>query len=82
MDHNINVIKRPAQSPHLNPIENLWDLVDTKIRTEHPEKLKNSAELFETIEVAWNSIDIDSLIGSMRKRCLAVIKNKGYATKY
>ncbi|CAH2009196.1 unnamed protein product [Acanthoscelides obtectus] len=81
MDHNINVIKWPAQSPDFNPI----DLVDKTIRSEHPEKFKNSAELFETIEVAWNSIPkeiIDSLIGSMRKRCLAVIKNKGFATKY
>ncbi|CAH1964576.1 unnamed protein product [Acanthoscelides obtectus] len=69
-DHNINVIKWPVQIPDLNPIENLWHLVNRKIRTEHPEKFKNSAELFETIEVARNSIrkeTIDSQIGSMRK---------------
>ncbi|CAH2001658.1 unnamed protein product [Acanthoscelides obtectus] len=59
MDHNINVIKWPAQSPDLNSIENL--LVDKKIRTEHPEKFKNSAELFETIEVAWNSIPRETI---------------------
>lgn len=85
IDQNITVIKWPAQSPDLNPIENLWDLVDQKIRTEHPEKFKNSAELFEAVEAAWHSVPqetIRNLVGSMKRRCLAVIKNKGYATKY
>lgn len=84
-DEGVTVMKWPAQSPDLNPIENLWDLVDQKIRAQHPEKFNNSAELFEAIKIAWNAVPketIEKLIGSMRRRCLEVIKNKGYATKY
>lgn len=82
-DQNIDVIRWPAQSPDLNPIENLWEIVDRGVNRDAVYGDKN--KLFEAVERAWSAIPkkiIDNLIGSMNKRCADVIKNKGYATKY
>ncbi|CAK9819099.1 Transposable element Tcb1 transposase [Anthophora quadrimaculata] len=78
----LNIMKWPAQSPDLNPIEMLWIDVDHEIKRRKP---KNIQDLFEMIEEAWKSIPVDRcirLINSMQRRCAEVIKNKGYATKY
>ena len=72
----------PAQSPDLNPIENLWEIVDRKILRDN---CKNLEDLFRQAEIAWNTIPgeiISNLIESMPRRCKEVLKNKGYATKY
>lgn len=82
-DQNIDVIRWPAQSPDLNPIENLWEIVGRGVNRDAVYGDKN--KLFEAVERAWSAIPkkiIDNLIGSMNKRCADVIKNKGYATKY
>jgi hypothetical protein len=92
--HTANVIKQwfidfdipkmdwPAQSPDLNPIENLWSILDHRIKSRSP---KNKAELFEIIKKAWYELPVDiltKLAESMPNRCQAVIDAKGYATKY
>lgn len=80
--NKIEVLQWPAQSPDLNPIENLWEIVDRKIEREN---CKNKDSLFVQVERAWESISIDvlnNLIESMPRRCAAVLKNKGFATKY
>ena len=72
----------PAQSPDLNPIENLWEIIDNKIERAN---VKTSEELFEQINKAWQEIDmriVDSLIESMPRRMKAVIKSKVSPTKY
>lgn len=78
----IEVLDWPAQSPDLNPIENLWEIVDRKIQREN---CKGKDSLFTQAELAWRSISKDvlnNLIESMPRRCEAVLKSNGYATKY
>jgi len=81
-DHKVSVIPWPSQSPDLNPIENLWR--DLKIAVSKY-KVRNQEELWEITRREWASISIDrcrKLVESMPRRCEAVIKNRGHATKY
>lgn len=74
----------PAQSPDLNPIENLWAIVKRRLGAyENPPK--NVDELWERIQHEWRALDrdiIQKLVESMPKRIESVIKNKGLWTKY
>lgn len=82
-ENNVTVLPWPSQSPDLNPIENLWEILNLKIRGEN--RYTNKAEIFSALQRAWTEISpqtIRNLIESMPRRCAAVIKNNGYATKY
>jgi hypothetical protein len=81
-DYNCIVMHWPSPSPDLNPIENLWSLLD---RTLCNRKCKSAAELFQALTVAWQNLAVDfleKLVGSMPQRCQAVIDNRGFPTKY
>ena len=68
-DHGITVLNWPANSPDLNPIENLWDIVKRKLRDARPNTLD---ELKAAIEASWASItpqQCHRLIASM-PRCI------------
>ncbi len=52
-DHGIGVLDWPANSPDLNPVENLWGIVKRKMRNKRPE---NADELKATIKETWASI--------------------------
>lgn len=54
-EQNINVMKWPAQSPDLNPIEMLWIDVNKHVKKQ---ELKNINELYVRIEEAWCFIPI------------------------
>lgn len=72
----------PPQSPDINPIENLWDHIDRKLRVR---TYANADQLWEAIETIWKSIPIDfckKLVDSIPRRLQEVIDNKGGPTKY
>jgi hypothetical protein len=75
----------PAQSPDLNPIENLWALLKQKLF--HFDTVPTGMnELWERAHQTWyNDIGADMVrryIESMPDRCRAVIKAGGRWTKY
>ncbi len=81
-DHGVTVLDWPANSPDLNPIENLWSIVKRKMRDTRP---NNADELKATVKETWASIppqQCHKLITSMSRRIEAVIKAKGATTKY
>ncbi len=81
-DHGVGVLDWPGNSPDLNPIENLWGIVNRKMRNKSP---KNADELKATVKETWASVppqQCHKLITSMLRRIEAVIKAKGAPTKY
>ena len=69
----------PAQSPDLNPIENLWFQIKSELKISE-ERLGSMKVLGEVIEDVWNYISIEKvnkLIDSMPRRIKEVIKAKG-----
>ena len=81
-DQQLHRMDWPSQSPDLNPIENLWTMLDRAAMDRQP---RNDQELFTVLQEAWNALSPDllvSLVDSMPRRCQAVLDARGYATKY
>ena len=61
-DSNIKLLEWQAQSPYLNPIENLWSVLDSKVPLE---KRRNKNDCFKNLQLAFENIDknyIENLI--------------------
>lgn len=79
---NIEVLPWPALSPDLSPIEHLWDALDRRVRIRQPATLR---QLHDILREEWTNIpqaDIQALIRSMRRRCVAVRDANGGHTRY
>ena len=78
----VTVLEWPSQSPDLNPIENLWSILNYRCRFR---RANNAEELFLCLREEWGKLDrdlLDRLISSMPARCAAVIKAHGKMIKY
>ena len=88
----ILVLPWPPYSPDLNPIEHLWRWLKERCYQLEPDlkHMQGSKEeimdkLYATLERAWHDIPesmLESLVRSMPRRVNAVIKAKGWYTKY
>jgi Transposase/DDE superfamily endonuclease len=83
-DHEMDPLPWPAQSPDLNPIEQLWTHLKKRL-ADYERPPSGMLELWERIEAEWDKIDpkvCQNLIESMPRRVQAVIQAKGGYTKY
>ncbi|CAF1305651.1 unnamed protein product [Rotaria sordida] len=78
-DLSINILPWPAKSPDLNSIENLWPIIDKKLKKT---PIRTIQELNERLRIEWLSIESTicaKLIKSMPTRIAQCIKAKGGA---
>ena len=74
----------PAQSPDLNPIEHVWDMLQHAVSA-RPVQPRTLQELKDALGAEWRLIPqnrIRTLITSMCRRCRAVIDASGCHTRY
>lgn len=75
-------LETPPQSPDINPIENLFYIFKYKLNYYN---IRNVDDLKSALKAEWEKIPPDltkKLVNSMPNRLKAVLKHKGYPTKY
>ena len=83
-DQGVEVMKWPPQSPDLNPIEAVWNMLNISIDKQMKDT-HSYQELERVVQEEWKKLDvrkIPSCIDSMPSRCKNVIKNKGGYSGY
>ena len=81
--NNLNWWKTPAESPDLNPIENLWHELKEFLRREVKPTTKQ--QLIDSIEAFWKTVDRSKCaryIRHLRKVIPRVIELNGNASGY
>ena len=80
-EEDVIVMEWPAQIPDMNPIKNVWKLLNERAKKKNP---RNVEELWTNLKGEWEKISVDeckTLIHSYSKRCQAVIESKGLHIK-
>ena len=78
----IQTLPWPPYSTDFNPIENLWDELERRVKKHQP---KNNTQLELLLIQEWNKIELpvlEKLVVSAPSRLYECIKMKGYPTKY
>ncbi len=78
-DNEFTLLKRPPQSPDLNPIEHLWDVVEREIHIMDVQ-LTNLQQLCDAIMSIWTKVSeecFQHLVESMPRKIKEVLKAKG-----
>ena len=80
--NRINALPWPSPLPDLNPIENIWDVIDQRIRSRVP---LNIRDLERFVFEEWNGVaqlTLRNYIASMRCRCQAEVNANGGHTRF
>jgi uncharacterized protein (DUF2267 family) len=82
-DSGVPTLDWPAQSPDLNPIENLWSRMAKIVSVR---KATTKRTLIEAVIQAWHHVvtveELENLYNSLPRRCSLVVESKGWPTKY
>ena len=83
--HQIEIMKWPPSSPDLNPDEWMWKDCKQKIKR-YPKMITNAKDMFAAATKEWEAL-VDGghhlkYVKTMQERCRAVIKNRGFSTKF
>ena len=80
----IKCLPWPSQSPDMNPIENLWAILDRALRKK-PTKPSSKEDLINCLRSTWAEIPqetIAKLVKTMPERLQALRCSKGNSTRY
>jgi len=81
-NHGVDVIDWPAWSPDLNPIEELWNDLKSRVYGRHPQSMD---ELERFVAEEWAATDLSfiaRICRNMPQRLQAVIENNGHKIPY
>jgi len=92
LENDINVMEWLSYSSNMNPIEHLWFIlkehvykVNSNIENVVSDKNNIKEALFDALYKAWEALNdyyLHNLVWSMERRIKALIKAKGWYTKY
>ena len=81
-ENKIQLLPWPANSPDLNPIENIWGHISSELSKKN---IKSLNDLKNEISNIWENLDISKLqklVNSMPNLLREVIENNGQYTNY
>ena len=82
-EQGIPTLKWPPNSPDLNPIENLWDIIKRRVALAKCTTIEGLKNEIRRVWVTDTSPDLcKNLVDSMPRRIAAVLKNNGHPSKY
>lgn len=80
----ITTMEWPPMSPDLNPIENIWSILQKEVYKKK-KAYKNTTELWEAIKSAWHALPLETfqnLYDSIPGRMIKVLEEKGERIPY
>ena len=83
-ENDINTIPWPAQSPHLNIIENVWKVVKMQVQ-QRVNKIRNVQDLKRIESDIWSFLSLPyvrKLYASLLRKIRCVLRSKGHISKY
>ena len=81
-EKGITLIDWPPWSPDLNPIENLWNVIKTRVYARFPQSIEEMEQLIREEHAAIDLNFISHICHSMPRRLQLLLDNSGHKISY